>query len=210
MRDLPAAVRAKAIDAGATAWLEGLPSRVGGLAHEWGLTIGPAFADATEAYVVAVTRADGSPAVLKVYLSRRAAASETTVLRVAGGCARLLRSSGDALLIERLGPPMSEMSVEQPRRLEILCDLARSFWRPLPAVDLPDAVTKAAALAGTITRRWAELGRPCSRAAVDQALRAAESRSRGSAGHQGLGIRSTQPYGTGRRPAGIPKASFAS
>ncbi|HEY0001083.1 MAG TPA: aminoglycoside/hydroxyurea antibiotic resistance kinase, partial [Actinoplanes sp.] len=62
MRDLPAAVRAKAQQAGATAWTAGLPALVADLAREWDLRPGPAFGDATEAYVLAVTRADGTPA----------------------------------------------------------------------------------------------------------------------------------------------------
>ncbi|MEV4351349.1 aminoglycoside phosphotransferase family protein [Actinoplanes sp. NPDC049596] len=172
MRDLPAAVRTKA----PPTWLEALPALVAGIAGDWGLTIGDAFGDATEAYVVAVEPA----AVLKVHLTQRAAFEEATVLGRAAGCARLLRSdlSRNALLIERLGPPMSEMSIDQPRRLEILCDLASSMWVPAPAVDLPDGATKAAALAAGITRRWEALGRPCSRAAVEQALSAAASRAR--------------------------------
>ncbi|MFG1994701.1 aminoglycoside phosphotransferase family protein [Actinoplanes sp. NPDC048988] len=178
MRDLPAAVRAKAVQAGATAWLDALPSLVAGLAADWGLTPGRAFGDATEAYVVEA----GETAVLKIHLWPGAAAEEAVVLRLAGGagCARLLRADPGrhALLIERLGTPMSGMSIEQPRRQEILCDLASAVWRPVPGVSLPTGADVAARMAQSIERRWAEQGRPCRRAAVDQALRAAESRRR--------------------------------
>ena len=262
MENVPPAVRAKARDAGADAWLSGLPALVGQLAREWDLTIGAAFGDATEAYVVAVTRAGGEPAVLKLLVPRHAAAAhhEITVLRLTAGvgCCRLLRADPDrgALLIERLGPAMSELGLPQPRRLEILCDLAAAVWRPPPAhvrtgweaerrtparhedgrrtnrdrvvggvegparrevggggtggVDgwaergaggvegrerhaadpatgvrqesaehhLPDGAAKAAQLAGFITDKWSELGRPCSERAVAHALAAAESRRR--------------------------------
>jgi hypothetical protein len=60
MDDVPEPVRAKAIAAGATRWLADLPALVDGLVREWSLTLGPAYADATEAYVVQARLADGT------------------------------------------------------------------------------------------------------------------------------------------------------
>jgi streptomycin 6-kinase len=181
MRDLPAAVRAKAGDAGASAWLENLPRLVGDICRDWGLRPGVVFGDATEAYVVEVTRSDGTPAVLKLLVPRReAAAHEITALRTAGqACCRLYESDvrRGALLLERLGPAMSELNLPQPRRLEILTDLATTFWRPTDA-DLPTAVARASGQESYIRRKWSELDEPCSSAAVGQALAAAESRRR--------------------------------
>ncbi|WP_308121329.1 aminoglycoside phosphotransferase family protein [Paractinoplanes bogorensis] len=190
MRDLPDAVRAKALDAGAPEWLASLPALVAALADEWHLEVGDAFPDPTEAYVVAVTRADGTPAVLKLLVPRRsdAARYEIAVLRLAGGvsCARLLAAdeARGALLLERLGPAMSTLALPQLERLPILCDLAAAIWRPAsgqrssasPTAGLPTGAEKAEWLSGYIRRKWDLLGRPCSRAAVDQALAAAESR----------------------------------
>jgi streptomycin 6-kinase len=143
VRDLPAAVRAKARDAGARAWLDRLPALVDEIAREWGLTVGAAFGDATEAYVAGAVRVDGTPAVLKLLVPRPGmpADHEITVLRLAGGvgCVRLLAAdpARGALLLERLGPPMSELGLAQPRRLEILCDLAGAVWRGTGAAAKP-------------------------------------------------------------------------
>ncbi|GAA0530059.1 hypothetical protein GCM10010172_08470 [Paractinoplanes ferrugineus] len=190
MRDLPAAVRAKARAAGAHAWLENLPRLVGDLCAEWGLRPGGAFGDATEAYVMEVTRSDGTPAVLKLMLPRgRAATHEITVLQLAAGagCARLLDcdESRGALLLERLGPAMSELDLPQPHRLAILTDLASALWRPVtpdesaPGIaDLPSGRSKALHLARDIPAKWSELGEPCTRRAVDQAVAAARNRAR--------------------------------
>jgi streptomycin 6-kinase len=181
MEDLPAAVAAKARDAGAGRWTAELPALVARLGDQWGLTLGAAFGDATEAYVVEATRVDGTPAVLKVHVPGRggAAAYEIMVLHAAGGegCARLLAADVDAgaLLLERLGPAMSELTMAQPRRLEILCDLAARVWRPSD-LDLPTGAVRAGRAADSIERRWDRLGRPCSRAAVDQAIGAARRR----------------------------------
>ncbi|WP_307834811.1 aminoglycoside phosphotransferase family protein [Paractinoplanes lichenicola] len=184
MQDLPAPVRAKAVGAGAQQWLADLPSLVADLAARWSLTVGAAFPDGTEAHVLAVTRADGTPAVLKLLVPRpgEAAHHEISVLRLTAGvgCARLLACDEPrgALLLERLGPAMSELSLPQPDRLAILCDLAATVWRSPTAgpPPVPSGADQAAWIAASIPRKWEELGRPCSRAAVDHALAAAESR----------------------------------
>lgn len=178
-------MRAKALEAGAQAWLAALPGLITELAGRWALRLGSAFADATEAYVVEATLLDGRPAVLKLHVPHRgdAAAHEITVLRLAAGqgCARLLDSdvTRGALLVERLGPAMSGLGIPQPRRLEMLCDLAAAVWRrPGTDLPLPTGAIKAGQLAASIRRRWPELGEPCSRRAVDHALAALDSRRR--------------------------------
>ncbi|GIF26014.1 hypothetical protein Ate02nite_87440 [Paractinoplanes tereljensis] len=179
-------MRAKARDAGAAAWLKNLPQLVGDLCRAWGLRPGVVFSDATEAYVVSVTRKDGTPAVLKLLMPRPGAAfaafaAELAVLRLAAGegCCRLYEYdvSRSALLLEHLGPAMSELNLPQPRRLAILTDLAAALWQRTDA-DLPTALTRLDWQIAYIRRKWTDLGEPCSRAAVDQALAAAESRRR--------------------------------
>jgi streptomycin 6-kinase len=105
---------------------------------------------------------------------------EITVLRFAGGdgCARLLEADEDlgAMLVERLGPALVELGRPLPERLAILTDAARRMWRPIPAGLLPTAVDKARRLTGNITRRWAELGRPCAGRTVEHAQRAIQNR----------------------------------
>jgi streptomycin 6-kinase len=178
--DIPAAVRAKARIAGADDWLAGLPGLVAELAGRWGLTVGRAFPDATEAFVAAVTRADGTPAVLKVMVPRPGghARHEITALRLAGGqgCAALMDADEDrgALVVERLGPSLYELGRPLPERLEILCAAAARVWRP--ATGLPTGADKGRLLAEVIPRRWAELDRPCHERTVAHALAAAGRR----------------------------------
>jgi streptomycin 6-kinase len=181
MRDLPAAVAAKARDAGAAGWITGLPGLLGHLSRAWGLTLGAAFGDATEAYVVEATRLDGGRAVLKVHVPGRGGSAAYEIMALRGargeGCARLLEADAGrgALLVERLGPAMSELAMPQPRRLEILCDLAAAVWRPSD-LDLPTGAARAARMADSIEGRWERLGRPCRAATVREAVAAARSR----------------------------------
>lgn len=183
VNDLPAAVRAKARDAGVGAWVDGLPALLGEITRAWGLTLGAVHGDATEACVVDAFLADRTPVVLKLVVPGRGgvAAYEIMVLGLAAGvgCARLLESDAarGALLLERLGPAMSELGLPQPRRLEILCDLAAAVWRRTD-LPLPTGAEKAARLASGLRPKWSELGEPCAAATVEQAVAAAESRRR--------------------------------
>ncbi|MCA2212176.1 aminoglycoside phosphotransferase family protein [Jidongwangia harbinensis] len=180
---VPPAVAAKARVAGSGGWLTGLPGLVAELSREWGVTVGRAFPDATEAFVAEAVTADGTPAVLKLLVPRAGghAGHEIAVLRLTAGsgCATLLRhdEARHALLLERLGPSLADLGLPLERRLEILCDAAARVWRPVPApVALPTGAAKAEWLIGFIERRWADLGRPCAAATVRHAVRAAERR----------------------------------
>jgi streptomycin 6-kinase len=183
MLEIPAVVRTKAEMLGQSEWLEALPDLLSTLARAWSLRLGPAFTDATEAYVTRVILEDGTPAVLKLLVPRNsdAARHEIAVLeRCAGeGCVRLLRSAVTlgALLLERLGPSLHDLRVPVERRHEILCDTASAVWRPAHDLDLTTGEEKAQMLAGLIVEWWEELERPCTRRAVDHALACAERRA---------------------------------
>ena len=180
--DVPLVVRNKAEACGGGWWLAALPALVADLEREWSLTVGRTFHDATEAFVVEATLADGSPAVLKLLLpqSEHGAANEITVLRLADGdgCVRLLRDdhSRGAMLLERLGPPLSELGLPLDRRLEILCAAASKVWRPAPGSGLPTGAAKGRWLEDAIATMWEELDRPCSERAVAYALECAARR----------------------------------
>jgi hypothetical protein len=87
MIDVPAVVRNKARAAGAEDWLERLPALVSSLEADWSITVGHPYEGGTEAFVADATRADGTPAVLKVLVPGTVnnASNEATVLRLVGG-----------------------------------------------------------------------------------------------------------------------------
>jgi len=179
---VPPAVRNKAVTAGAAVWLDELPELVGHLEREWHITVGRSYDSATEALVAEATRADGTPAVLKLMIPRPGehARREITFLRLAGGegSVRLLRSDEDlgALLLERLGRSLDQLGLPIGRRHEILCAAAERIWRPAAGCGLPTGADHGRFLAGYITRTWTEVGRPCSACAVDYALACAARR----------------------------------
>jgi streptomycin 6-kinase len=151
--EVPPVVREKALAAGAAEWLHARPQLIGSLEEEWGIVVGRSLPGGTEAFVAEASCEDGTAAVLKVMIPRGggAAAHEITVLRLAGGrgCALLLRddASRGALLLERLGSPLSELGLPPQRRQDILVAAARQVWRRAPDSGLPTGAEKARALA---------------------------------------------------------------
>ena len=135
-----------------------------------------------EALVAEATVDGGMPAVLKVPAPRpdRALEHEVAVLRRADGdgCVQLLRYDGErgALLLERLGPSLSQLHLPTTARHELLCAAAMRLWRPAPDLDLPTGADQARSLASFIRDMWEGLDRPCTEEAVELALRCAARR----------------------------------
>jgi streptomycin 6-kinase len=183
MIEVPAIVRNTARAAGAEDWLERLPALVSSLETGWSISVGHPYEGGHEAFVADATRADGTPAVLKVLIPRNGnnPSHEATVLRLVGGdgCPVLYRHDPGqgALLMERLGRPMYELGLPLARRLEILRAAAARIWRPAPDCGLSTGADKARWFVGFIVTSWEELGRPCSEKAVDHALACAARRA---------------------------------
>lgn len=157
------------------------------LADRWGLTPGTAFAGGTSAYVVAVTDASGRECVLKIAMPldmnerddfvRSVRAHELAAGR---GCAQLLAhdASVPAMLLERLGPNLAELGMTVAQILDAVTTTLRSFWRPVTVDDgLRTGPDQARWLARYIVDTWTELGEPCERAVIDQAVTLCDRRA---------------------------------
>ncbi|WP_369069744.1 aminoglycoside phosphotransferase family protein [Kineococcus terrestris] len=179
---VPEVMRNHALAVGAGDWLDDLPGLLAHLEGRWDVAVGRPFTGATEAYVAEATTTSGRPVVVKVLVPRSGdgARHEVTALRLADGrgTAALLRDDPDvgALLLERLGPPLSALGLPTATRHDILCDTAARVWRPAAGSGLPTGADRARQLVSSITASWEDLGRPCSERAVDHALRCARRR----------------------------------
>lgn len=175
-------VRNKAILAGALEWIEQLPDLVALLADEWGFTPGRPLEGGTESLVLEVELANGDPAVLKLLIPRDfdAAGHEITVLQLADGegCPRLFRhdEARGALLMERLGRSMVDVSIPLIQRHEILCSTVARLWRPAPDCGLPTGADKGRWLIDFITATWEALDRPLPERTIEHARACAERR----------------------------------
>ena len=181
--EIPTVVQNKALALGRADWLDSLPERIAELARDWGLALGPVFADATEALVVAATTHDGTPVVVKVLVPREGAYEhERAVLELVGGdgCVTLLGHDDQrrALVLERLGPSLHALEVPLLRRHEIMCATVQRFWRRPGEYSFTTGEEKARWLARFIVTTWEELDRPCSERVVEHALACASRRQR--------------------------------
>jgi len=157
LRALPCEVRANVLrvfgDRG-RAWIDGLPALVAGLARRWELRLDSrSYGGGTHSLVLAATRADGSPALLKVPVLDDENRHEADALRAYAGDGAALLYAADpesgALLMERLEPGTPLM--DHPDRegaIDVACGLLRRLRRPVPA-DHPFPRV------GALVRHWA-------------------------------------------------------
>jgi streptomycin 6-kinase len=150
-----------------TAWLEALPAALRELERRWSLTLGVPFTQASAAWVAPVSRADGTPAVLKVGMPHMEAEQEIDGLRVWNGNPTALLLEADealgAMLLERCEPGTTlreEVESEQDR---VIAGLLRRLWQ----APVPPHVFR---LLSTMTKYWSDETRSHAEAWPDPGL----------------------------------------
>lgn len=121
-------------------WLADLPNTLASAASRWSLTIGEAVPNLSFNYVCFATRADGTPAILKLCVPNREVRQEIAALQFYNGrfAARLLESDSDKgwLLLERIfpGTPLSAIvESHDDTATRILGEMMQELCVPLPA-----------------------------------------------------------------------------
>ena len=175
-------MRAESLGENGRAWVARLPHLVQELERLWGFAAGASLAGGSESLVAEASLADGTGAVLKVGLPGSADLNaEATVYRLAAGrgYAQLLAhdAARNALLLERLGLPLSRHCDSTEARIRAICRTLSSAWiAAKPGHGLMTGAEKARWLADFITEQWQTLGQPCSAKAKQLALAYAEER----------------------------------
>ncbi len=123
----------------AEAWLASLPDLLEQAARRWALSLGEPFLLSYN-YVCAATRADGTPAVLKIGVPNRELTSEINTLKVYAGQGACRIYEGDPeegmLLLERLFPGTMLATMEDDdRATEIAAKVMKQTHRPVPAQE---------------------------------------------------------------------------
>ncbi|MFW6174247.1 MAG: aminoglycoside phosphotransferase family protein [Chloroflexota bacterium] len=150
------------------AWLERLPETIRALEARWSLTLADPFQgpDVTAAWVAPATRADGTPAVLKLGMPHTEGEHEIHGLRFwdGGPTVRLLEADEDlgAMLLERCVPGATLRSVPEPEQDGIIAGLLRRMWRspeaPHPFRPLSAMTASWAAETRAVEARWSDAG----------------------------------------------------
>lgn len=176
----------RALGSAGSRWLADLPEILASLAADWSIGYGRPLDGGNAAYVVEAVTASGRPVILKVAVPPGVEGfspfeQELETLRLARGdpYAELIRDdvSRRCMLLERLGPSLASLGWPTDRRLAAVASTLARGWRPAPAARLPTGADKAGWLAGFVSRQWADLGRPCSRAAAETAIGYAAERA---------------------------------
>jgi streptomycin 6-kinase len=182
--EIPEPVRKRALseaEAG-RAWLTGLPDLVAELAARWKLVLGRTLTGGTEALALEARTEEGRDAVLKVNLpARDPSGSQLGAPLAARGRGYAEVYAWDALrgavLLERLGPMLTDLGWPLEAQLEALCEtLAEAWSTPLGDLALMSGAQKAEWLRDFIQTTWLELERPCSEQVVRRAAEYAEAR----------------------------------
>jgi streptomycin 6-kinase len=186
--DLPEAVtlRARSHGAAGERWLRALPGLLDEVERRWSITIGPALAGGSAAYVAHATTAGGDTLVVKIAFPDEvdeglfAKSVRTYELARGRGCATMLAHDPElsAILLERLGRSLLSLGLPAERQVEIIAATVRQVWVPVPdGTPLPTGDVKARWLADSIATMWETLDRPCSARVVDLALGFAAERA---------------------------------
>jgi streptomycin 6-kinase len=126
-------------DAARSDWLARLPDVVAMLTRRWALTLGPPFLghEGSCAWVAHATRADGSPAVLKIGMPHLEGLHEIAGLRFWNGDATVALLAADeqanAMLLEACVPGTSLRALPEPEQDVVLATLLQRLWRAPPS-----------------------------------------------------------------------------
>jgi streptomycin 6-kinase len=184
--EIPEKVRRNAALMGDTgrAWLADLPQQIVELESRWAIKIGQPVRRGSEAFVAEARTSDGLDVIVKIVVpGTDPARQELRILRTARGAgyAKLIHSDevNNAMLLEKLGPPLHEFHFPEDRQIQIICATLRDAWMP-PFEGHPFATgaDKAVELSHIVSSHWNSLGRPCSERAIELALLYAEKRRR--------------------------------
>jgi streptomycin 6-kinase len=113
---------------------DSLPRLVDACTAAWDLRVGKPYAAASVSLALPATRADGSPAVLKIQFPDRESQHEADALARWGGegAVRLVEWDPErhALLLERCDPGTPLSGEEPERALDVLIGILSRLWVP--------------------------------------------------------------------------------
>lgn len=184
MRELqiPEIVRARALLRGEEGrrWLDTLSSLTANLAHDWDLETGAVLAGGTDAVVMSCRTRERQEAVLKVMMPGPGNDQVRALLAFGGrGYVTVLRHDPDrnAILMEKLGPQLSELGLPVKAQIKVICATLRETWSANPDGDgFMTGAEKADSLATFIAGLWRDFAGVCSQRAVDVAYDFADLR----------------------------------
>ncbi len=165
---------------GGAEWLDRLPRLVAECVDIWQLRPGRTFTSGNVSLVLAVERADGLPAVLKLSFPDEESEHEPDALDLwhGHGAVRLLTHDPRrrALLLERCLPGTNLWELRDEHEANrIACAVLRRLWRPPPRDHaFRPLADEALRWADELPREWALIGNAFERRLIDHAVDAVQ------------------------------------
>lgn len=168
-------------------WLDNLGNIIAFLENKWNVKVNEVLSGGSEALVVEVTAADGGKAIMKVVMPPSEGNSDfeqqLAALKLVDGkgYANLIDYDSDnrAMLVEKLGEPLSKFNYGSTRQMEIICKLLKETW---VVVDDHSNLQSSKSLiiwfSNFIMELWLKLNKPCEKSIIDKSLNYLENRSR--------------------------------
>ena len=188
MLRVPEGVRRKARATGPEGeqWLADLPRSIAALEVDWDLRVGHPISGGSGGYVAGAELRDGTPAIVKLAIpegleGQGEFAREVRTLQLGDGrgYVRVLRVDLDrrAMLQERLGRPIAALGLPVEEQIDAIAATLRRAWRAIPLDEpLRTGAEQAHWLSEFTAATWAEQGKPCSPATIEQAVAFARAR----------------------------------
>ena len=173
-----------AMDEFGAAWLAGLDGVVADLSAQWDFQVREFLSGGTAALVARVVTSAGEARVLKLSipgLDPKDSQTRVLALGQGRGYARLFeRDTGrGAILMEALGPSLSEQGFSESVRQDIICATLRQAWRPAELEDgFQSGAEKAESLSAFTHGLWRKHGSACSPAVLARSDAFAQDRRR--------------------------------
>jgi streptomycin 6-kinase len=164
-------------------WLGNLPALIAELEAQWAIRVEHSLSGGTSAFVGAARTVDGAQVVLKLGLPDPDLSDEIGTLERARGRGYVHVLASDrlrnAILLERLGPRLSDAGLSPDDQLSILARLLPLAWQVPAPLSGPKSVPydKATSLHGLVRRLWEQSDRPCSGRLIELALEFATRRA---------------------------------
>src|SRR5690625_2688094 len=177
--------KAKSLGCKGEKWLYHLEDMIQDLEQKWGIQIERPLEGGSEAFVAEVTTQNGDNFILKLMMPQMEGNSvfeqQVEALRIVSGdgYVRLINEdmSQRAFLLERLGPPLHQLGYSMQEEIEIICSTLRHSWKPVQQpYHLQSIRDLIKWFRKFIPGLWQDLGKPCSKALIDQSLTFLESR----------------------------------
>lgn len=182
---LPQTVKGRADSLGEAGlkWLQSLDEVIARLEKQWGITVVDVLEGGSAAFVGLSKDNLGKECILKISLPNDPPDRYrlcVNTLRAANGKGYCQLYADDishrAILIERLGPRLSQSGLTPEKQMEILCNALKEIWKsPVDPLHRLDAQNKHSGFSSFIQDNWCKLNPPFSQKIVDKALCYAEN-----------------------------------